>query len=55
MWGFGWGSFVDLGAAGVARRCLTGVGFLSYCLDEIERKGFRHSRRVLALVSFLTA
>ena len=38
MWGFGWGIYADRGAAGAARRCLTGVGLLSYRLGETERK-----------------
>ena len=43
MWGFGWGSFADRGAAGTARRCLAGVGFLSRRLDETKRKSSRLS------------
>ena len=44
MLGFGWGSFADRGTAGATRRCLTGFAFLSYRLDETERKGPRNSR-----------
>ena len=38
-----WG-FAERGAAGAARRCLTSAGFLSYRLDETERKGSGRSR-----------
>ena len=44
MWGFGWVGFAGRGEAGAARRCLTGVGFLSYRLDETEKKGSRRPR-----------
>ena len=44
MWGFGWGSSADRCAAGAARRCLTGVVFLSYRLDETERESSGRSR-----------
>ena len=38
------GGPVDRGAAGAARRCLTGVGFNSYRSAETEIEGSRHSR-----------
>ena len=68
MWGVGWRwrSFAVCGAAGAARRCLTGVAFLSYRLDEAKKGapgtggvleygpgavGHFHYRQVLGLVA----
>ena len=44
MWEFGWGSFAGRGAAGAARHCFLALSTPPYRLDEIERKGSRHSR-----------
>ena len=44
MWGFGLASLADCDAAGAARCWRTGVVFLSFRLDEIEKEDSGRSR-----------
>ena len=44
MWGFGWGSFAERGAAGATRPCFLVLRSLPCRLDETWRKGSGLSR-----------